>query len=710
LKYKNLLSAGSIGTLKIRNRIMLSAMGSMYAEKDGSCSERLWDYYEARAKGGAGMLILETSAVSWPHGTSMPRMVGFSEDRFIPGLKTLVDRVHKHGATIAAQINHSGKVSADDVAHGRPVFVPSIPKPAEGDLFTALTQEEIASFISAAGPDGMGPRYHEMTQQDINNVVNSFADAARRSKQAGFDAVEIHGGHGYLISSFLSPYVNHRDDHRDDDYGGPIENRARFLTEVIAAVRTAVGEDLPILLRIDAHEYRIDGGITIDAAVKTAQLAEQAGADAIDVSAYGNGLSGIAFTEAPLVHEPGGLLKFAHAVKAAVRIPVIGVGRIEADVAEREIATGQIDFVAMGRKLLADPELPNKLAADDEKAVRPCIYCYVCVSKIFMTSPMVCAVNPATGRELSLADDNKAGTARRIAVVGGGPAGMEAARVLALRGHKVTLYESQRDLGGTARIAALPYAANGKLVDWLVDAIGRLPIDVRLGNAVTAEKLAAEKPDHVIVATGALRSAPDLPGKQHDHVFDGDRLRGVLFGEGGDSSRGLSLLQRLMVWGAGLLGITRNTNLLRSMSKIYMPLGKRIVLIGGGLVGLELAEYLVERGRTVTVLEESPNLGAELAIVRRARVLHMLREDGVKLLKSAEIKDITTDEVVYSVDGETASVAADNVIISTGARGDSTLLDQLTAAGLSATAIGDCSDVAYIEGAILSARSLAVTL
>ncbi len=681
-------------------------MGTMYAEEDGSCSERIWDYYEARAKGGAGMLIFETSAVSWPHGTTMPHMAGFSEDRYIDGLRTLCDRVHRHGSTIAAQLNHGGKTSTEDTAHGRPLLVPSIPKPARGDLFQALTQKEIASFISAAGPDGKGPRFKEMTRKDIEDVVRSFADAARRSKEAGFDAIEIHGGHSYLISNFLSPYVNHR----EDEYGGSVKKRARFLIEVIEAVRGEVGDDYPIMLRIDGHEFRLPGGTTIGHAVQTAALAEEAGIDAVDVSAYGNGLSGIAFTEAPLVHEPGGLLKFAHAVKAAVNIPVIGVGRIEPEVAEREIASGNIDFVAMGRKLLADPELPNKLAAGDDKAVRPCIYCYICVSKIFMASPMVCAVNPACGRELELADNTKAETPKRITVVGGGPAGLEAARVLALRGHSVTLHEGQKKLGGTANIAALPYAPNGKLVDWLVDSVKRLPIDVRLGSKATVESLAADKPDHVIVATGAIRSAPEIPGKHHDHVFDGDRLRGVLFGEGGDSSRGLSALQRLMVWAAGLLGITRNTNLLRSMSKIYMPLGKRIVLIGGGLVGLELAEYLVERGRTVTVLETSPDLGAELAIVRRARVLHMLREDGVKIVKSAEIKDITADAVIYSVDGETASVAADNVIISTGARGDCTLLDQLIAAGLSASAIGDNKEVTYIDGAILSARSLAVTL
>ena len=685
---------------------MLAPMGTMYAGEDGTCGERIWDYYEARAKGGAGMLIFETSAVSWPGGCSMPRMVGFSEDRFDAGLATLCERVHRHGATIAAQLNHSGKVAADDIAMGRPIPVPSIPGPTKGDLFAALTREELAMFISSAGPDGKGPRYHEMTHQDIDDVVRSFAAAASRSKAAGFDAVEIHGGHGYLIASFLSPYINHR----DDEYGGPIENRARLLTEVITAVRDAVGADFPILVRLDGHEFRIDGGIKIGTAVETAKLAERAGTDAIDVSAYGNGLSGIAFTEAPLVHEPGGLLPFAHAIKAAVGVPVIGVGRIEPEVAEREIASGKLDFVAMGRKLLADEELPNKLAAGDVKGIRPCIYCYVCVSKIFVSSPIVCSVNPGTGREANLQNFVTTQNPKSIAVVGGGPGGLEAARVLAMRGHKVTLFEKQPDLGGTARIAALPYEPNGKMVDWLADAVGRLPVDVRLDTDASASSLAAMKPDHVVVATGAIRAAPEIPGKQLDHVFDGDRLRGVLFGEGGDAHRGLKLYQRAMVATGRLLGITRRTRLLRSMSKLYMPLGSRVVLIGGGLVGLELAEFLVERGRTVTVLEPSPDLGAELAIIRRARVLHMLREDGVAIVQNAPIEEITSDEVVYNVDGTSQSVAADNVIISMGAQTDSGLVDALRGCGIEATAIGDCADVGYIEGAVLSARKLAVTL
>ncbi len=705
MAFTHLLSAGTIGNLEVRNRIMLSPMGSMYADEDGSCGERIADYYAARAKGGAGMLIFETSAIGWPHGATMPHMAGFSENRFIPGLANLVARVQEHGAKIAAQLNHGGKTSTEDTAHGRPVFVPSIPKKPEGDLFAALTQEEIASFISAAGPDGKGPRYHVMTKQDIDDVVRSFADAARRSVEAGFDAIEIHGGHSYLIANFLSPFVNER----EDEYGGSAENRARFLLEVIGAIRAAVGDAFPIMLRIDGHEYRLPGGITIDDAVQTAKLAEAASVDAIDVSAYGNGLSGIAFTEAPLVHEPGGLLPFAHAVKAAVRIPVIGVGRVEPDVADREIAAGRIDFVAMGRKLLADPDLPNKLAAGDVKSVRPCIYCYVCVSKIFMSSPMVCAVNPGTGRERVLENFAPTDSPKRIVVVGGGPGGMEAARVLALRGHAVTLVEKDRVLGGTARIAALPYAPNGGLVNWLTDAVSRLPIDVRLSTNATVEAIRELQPDRVIVATGASRQAPDIPGCELDHVFDGDRLRGVLFGEG-DAARGLSLLQRVLVGTGRLVGITRSTSLLRTMSKVYMPLGRRVVLIGGGLVGLELAEFLVERGRTVTVLESSASLGAELAIVRRARVLHMLRKAGVLMVTGVTVREIAADAVTYTAGEESTSIAANAVIIASGARPDNRLVGELEQSGISATAIGDCADVGYIEGAMLSARSLAATL
>ncbi|MCZ6830431.1 MAG: FAD-dependent oxidoreductase [Gammaproteobacteria bacterium] len=706
MKYKNILENGSIADLELKNRIMLAPMGSNLCEADGSCGERVMDYYEERARGGAGLIILETAAVAWPAGSTMPNTIGFSEDRFITGLSELAKRVHSHGAKIAAQLNHGGKVAQEDTAAGRPVLVPSIPEAAGSDMFELLTQAEIANFVKAAGPDGKGPRYQVMDQSDIDQLVAQFAAAAGRAKTAGFDAVEIHAGHGYVISSFLSPAANQR----DDGYGGSVKNRARLLTEVITAVRSEIGAGFPILVRLDAKEYRVDGGITLPDCLQTAKLAEQAGADAIDVSAYGNTSKGIAFTEAPLVHQPGGYLEFARAVKQVVSVPVIAVGRIELDAAQKGLARGDFDFVAMGRKLLADPELPNKLAAGQPQKIRPCIYCYVCVSKIFINDAVCCAVNPAVGHEKELGIIQTTTTQKRVLVIGAGPAGLEAARTLALRGFQVSLWEQEKDMGGTARIAALAYEPNGRLVKHLVDAVRELPIDIQLGKTATAAEVKALAPDLVITAIGANRSAPAIKGKDQRHVFDGEELRGVLFGSDPAAVRKLSWFQRLMLMLGQLSQLTRNIAALRLLSKFWMPLSKRIVLIGGGLVGLELAEYLVARGRQVTVLEPSENLGAELSIVRRARVVHELREHGVEMLRQVEIDEITASSVRYTVAGKSSEIGTQQVIISMGAKPNPTLADQLKAEGMEVASIGDCNEVGYIEGAMLSARKLALSL
>jgi len=706
MNYARLLSAGKIGKLELKNRILLAAMGTNYAEQDGTCSERIQAYYEERARGGTGLLVMETAAVAWPAGSTMPNTVGFSEDRFIPGLSQLTERVHQHGAKIAAQLNHGGKIAQEDVAAGRPVLVPSIPGPGSSDMFELLTPEELGNFVKAAGPDGKGPRYHEMTQADIDTLVGQFTSAALRAQQANFDAVEIHAGHGYVISSFLSPAVNKR----QDNYGGSPENRARLLCEVIRAVRAAVGTGFPILVRFDAKEFRVEGGIDLTDCLVTARLAEEAGADALDVSAYGNIAKGIAFTEAPLVHKPAGFIPFARAVKQVVSIPVIAVGRIEMDVAEKGLAAGHFDFVAMGRKLLADPDLPNKLAAGQAKTIRPCIYCYVCVSKIFINEAMSCAVNPACGREHDLNIIHSTAQQKRVLVIGGGPGGLEAASAAAERGFEVSLWESEKDLGGTARVAALPYEPNGRLVKHMTHRARQLPIDIQTGKTATVEDIKAHQPDVVIVATGANRHAPPIPGKDQRHVFDGAELRGLLFGTDPAAARKLSLFQRLVVKMGQISQLLRSIAALRLLSKLWMPLSKRIVLIGGGLVGLELAEYLTERGRQVTVLEPSGNLGAELSIVRRARIVHELREHGVVMHRNVDIKEITATAVNFEIDGNPQSVDMDQVIISTGARPDTSLADAISSAGIETMAVGDCHEVGYIEGAILGGRTAALSI
>jgi 2,4-dienoyl-CoA reductase (NADPH2) len=706
IKYPLLASPASIGNLKLRNRMIMAAMGSNFASEDGHTTEQLTAYYEKRAQGGIGLIILETSAITWPAGASMPNMIGFSKDEFIPSLKSLTQRIHQHGSKIAAQLNHSGKIAQEDVIAGRPIPVPSIPKSEPSDMFGLLTQDEIMNFIKAGGPDGKGPRYHELSADEIQQEVQHFVDAAKRAKAANFDAIEIHAGHGYLISSFLSPAVNKR----TDEYGGTPEKRAKLLVDIISQIKNQL-KDFPILVRLDANEYRIENGITPNDFLITASMAQDAGADAIDVSAYGNTSKGIAFTEAPLVHEPGGFLNFVKMAKKELTIPIIAVGRIELDVAEKGLRNNEFDFLAMGRKILADPDLPNKIISGREQLIRPCIYCYVCVSQIFINKPMMCAVNSQLGNEHR--NENiihSTANQKRILVIGAGPSGMESARLLAMQGHHVEIWEKDKDIGGTVRVAALAYEPNGRLINYLKNSLDELNVTIKLRTLATSKSVQDFNPDHVIVAVGANRNAPSIKGKNNRNVFDGEELRGLLFGSDAQAIKKLSLIQQLILKVGRATQLLRNISALRFLSKIWMPIAKNIVVIGGDLVGLELAEFLVERGRTVKVLEPSGSLGPNLSIVRRSRVVHMLKEHKVDLLTNVTIKEIDGQEVIFDHEEAQKSLQADQVIIALGADTNSELSDELTNLNMPLTSIGDCTSVGYIHGAIADARKAVIDL
>ena len=706
IKHPLLASPAFIGNLELKNRMIMAAMGSNFASEDGHASEQLTAYYEERARGGVGLIILETSAITWPAGASMPNMIGFSKDEFIPTLQSLTQRVHKHGAKIAAQLNHSGKIAQEDVIAGRPIPVPSIPKSQPSDMFGLLTQDEIMNFIKAGGPDGKGPRYHELSVEEIQHEVQHFVDAAKRAKVSNFDAIEIHAGHGYLISSFLSPAVNKR----TDEYGGTPEKRARLLVEIISQIKKQI-EDFPILVRLDANEYRIENGITPDDFLITASLAQEAGADAIDVSAYGNTSKGIAFTEAPLVHEPGGFLEFVKMAKKALSIPVIAVGRIELDVAESGLKNKEFDFLAMGRKLLADPRLPNKIISGQEHLIRPCIYCYVCVSQIFINKPMVCAVNSQLGNEhrneniiCSSADQKK------ILVIGAGPSGMEAARLLAIRGHYVEIWDKDKDIGGTVRVAALAYEPNGHLISYLKNSLSKLGVKIKMNTLGTPETIKTFNPDHVVIAVGANRDAPAIKGKDSKNVFDGEELRGLLFGTDLNAIKKLSLVQQIILKIGRASQLLRNINVLRFLSKLWMPLSKNIIIIGGDLVGLELAEFLVARGRKVKVLEPTGSLGPNLSIVRRSRVVHLLKEHGVDLLTNVDIKEIRGQEVFVHHEDMEKTLNMDQVIIALGANPNLSLSKMLSKINIRHTTIGDCASIGYIHGAIADARDAVIKI
>lgn len=696
--FPQLLAPGRIGSLTLRNRIIMAPMGSNFAESDGHCGERIQAYYEARARGGAGLLIMGVCSVAFPAGTAEPYQVGVSSDAFLPGLSRLAERVHQHGAKIAMQLQHAGKTSVRDMAEGRQLWVPSVPPVLQSDMMAALTSEELANFVSSMKRRAEGSPIRVMDRADIAQMTDWFASAAERAKRAGFDGVELHAAHGYIIAGFLSGYYNQR----DDEYGGPLENRARLLLEIIAAARARVGAEFALWLRLDAQELHTPGGIDLEDAKAVARMAQAAGVDAVSVSASARLTSGEVFTEAPLVHQPSGFMEWTAALKRSVDVPVIAVGRIEPEAAEAALKRGDCDFIAMARKLLADPDLPNKLLNNQQNTIRPCIYCYVCVSQIFVNERVKCAVNPMTGHEFEYVI-TPCEQPKHIVVVGAGPAGMEAARVASARGHRVTLLERSDRLGGTLFFAGLAYAENARLLDNLRAQLERSAVDIRLNTQASPALLRDLAADQVLVAVGAERATPSIPGADQDHVWSGDELRRLMTGDRAEeiARRKLSFAQRTLMKAGSLAGVTDSSEAIQKLSRVWMPLGKRVTIIGGGLVGLELAEFLIARGRQVCVLESGSHLGRELAIVRRWRVLHEIRTHGGELITGASVTSIDGGAVHYQLaDGQPGTSPADSVVLAIGAQPDTRLLDALTHAGLPARSIGDCQNIGYIEGAI----------
>ncbi len=703
--HPHLLSPIRVGTLELRNRIVLPAMDQNNCD-DGLITDETVAHYEERAQGGAGLLILETSAVAYPHGATSRHQPSLSHDGVIDGLARLADAVHAHGSRMVVQVNHHGRISGVDTAEGRPSLVPSLPVPEVdvSEIMVDTTMDELMGMATLTG--GKMPTYEEASAETLDEVVERFADASERVQAAGLDGVEVHAGHGYLLATFLSPAWNRR----TDRYGGSTDGRARLLVEVVTAIRNRCGPDFTILVRLDGRDYAMANGITPELAARYAAMAVGAGADAIHVTAYSTTAGGPGFTDGPLPWLECQYEDLARSVKAAVDVPVIAVGRIGPDDGERILVDGGADLIAMGRQLLADPDLPLRLAAGRPDLVRPCINCFVCVAQNFWSARPVCAVNARLGHY----DDPPAGPAdfrRHIVVVGGGPGGMEAARVAAERGHRVTLLEKSRRLGGTALFSALTTPMNGELVRYLTASLAELDVDVRTGTTATPEMVAGLHPDAVVVATGAVRSRPDVPGAQLPHVLSGDDLRGLLTGEGDLGGRRPRTAVRLVLLCGRLLGLTADMSRVRSLSRRWMPVGRRIVVVGGGLVGVELAEFLAERRRAVTVLEEGDDLATEMAHPRRWRTLHEARRRGVVFRTGAMITAITANHVEFRLGNETHTVAADTVVLAGGIQPDASLGELIReTTGLDVDVIGDAATTGYIQGAIRSGNQVANAL
>ena len=664
-RFPELLKPGQIGALQLRNRILMCPMGDSLANADGTVSERQRRYFEARAEGGAALLLVGSVSVSYPRGSYASWQTSAARAGDVDGLMGLVDVVHRHGARIAAQLVHDGGNSLFDIEQGHPLLVPSLPARSRPDRISMMvTPEEITAMTAPFTAPTARMGVQVASDVDLAEVIEQFATAAQHCVAAGFDAIELHGGHGYLLDGFRSGYANQR----DDDWGGDLAGRSRLMRETIAAVRARIGSAVPMWMRINAFEVERPGGATLDETVELAPMLVAAGLDALHVSAYASNDVATGITDSHTPHTPGALVPAAAAVKAVVDVPIITFGRLEPEAAEAALASGAADFVAMGRKLLADPALPRKLATGTVDDVRPCIYQYRCIGNIFVRESVACVANPETAREAELAVP-PAARPRRLLVVGGGPAGMEAARRLAVSGHTVTLAERGTRLGGRLALGGRADPVLARFVDWLATGVERAGVELRLGVEVAAEQAADF--DEVVVATGGTWAY----GSLGDHVDD--RVRRV---------------DDLEPWLAG-----------------RESLAGPVAFLGGGKPALTLASLARTQGVDVTVIEPSGVFGVELGLPGRFRIVHDVEAAGATLLVGTWRKLDSTGVVVDHGDA-TRSIPAATIIVTHGATPGSMLADALDATGVSVHRIGDCRTVGRVEGAMLDAAELAVAL
>ncbi len=615
----------TIGNMVVKNRFVVPPMVSNYAAENGHCTEQFIAYHEEKARGGWGLIIVEDYKIN-PQAGGFIRLPGLWLDEQIDSHRALTARVHAHGAKIAAQIYHAGRETSADITGVQPVAPSAIPDPVVNAM----------------------PR--ELTVEEIKELVEQFGDTALRAKKAGFDAVEIHGAHGYLVNQFMSPFSNKR----TDQYGGTILNRARFALEIIANIRAKVGNDYPLIYRMSVNEF-VEGGLTTEDNKVVAMLLEDAGINLIHAS---NGV--YASTEAiipPTAVGHAWSANISEELKKVVDIPVIAVGRINDPlIAESVIRAKQADMVSMGRSSLADPHLPNKAQAGQFDDIIRCIGCLQgCIQRNAQQLPIKCLVNPVTGheseRQLTPAEQSK-----KVVIVGGGIAGMEAAIVAAKRGHHVELFEKHSKLGGQWALAAIPPTKEelSSFTVWQVHQLNALGVVIHLNTTLTPQLIEALQPDSVILATGALPFVPNIEGKDLEHVLNAnDVLQGSA------------------------------------------ETGHNVVVIGGGLVGSETAAHLANHGRRVSIIEMNDDIFVGTPHATKHYLLKDLRAHDVAIHTNTQVQSIAPDSVtVVDAKGNQCRLEGiDSVVMAIGSRPVSVIESELKKSVPEVITIGDALQV-----------------
>ncbi|MBW1893641.1 MAG: FAD-dependent oxidoreductase [Deltaproteobacteria bacterium] len=648
-----------IADVEIKNRIAMSPMGTNLCEENGTVTDRQIEYFEERAKGGAGLIFVVSCYNDF--GFKMPGGVALEDDRFLPGIRRLTDTLHSYGAKVFAQLMHQG-ASAHSLMLGHQAVSASA-------VFSDFTHEM--------------PR--EMTIPEIKETIEHFGEGALRAKEGGFDGVEVIGQGGYLFNQFLSPLTNKR----NDEYGGDLERRMKFPIEVIHKIRGKVGPGFPISYRTCGDSFMPGGNRQKDIQM-IMQAMDKAGVDIINVAA------GWHQCRVPLITmcvPRGAYVYLTRGIKKVVNVPVIACHRIGNPIlAEQVLLDNSADMIGMGRALLVDPDLPNKVAQGRYDEIRPCVACSNCFDGL--RSHLTCAFNPALTKEKAY-QIIPAKKPKKVIVVGGGPGGMEAARVLALRGHRVTLFEKSRKLGGQVNLAAIPPEREEfvNAVAYFSNEMKRLNIRVELGKEADIDVLKNETPDAVVIATGGTPIRPDIPGIDGKNVvYASDVLE-----------RRVEVGESAVVVCGGAIGC--ETALFIAKQGTITP-EAAVFLATRGAMDAESAIRLTQQGKKVIVFEMLDKIGRDIGRTSRWTIIQSLRLHDVEMHSFAEVIRITESGVVYMQDGEERKVGADTVVIAAGTQPETALFEAAKDIVPEIYRVGDCIEPRMIMDAVHEAAEV----